>query len=319
HAAFADRLTVKQVDGRPIGGWFSEDFTLAELARLRARERVPDIRPANRVYDDAESIPTLAQVIDLVRAMETRGAGRAGLYVELKHPTYFATEGRRLDGSPIAVDLVGLLLEALSEAGFVAGDRLFVQCFEVAPLIEFEDRQTARGWDIPLIQLFGDVDNRSYRAAPWDMVSRARRADTAVYGVLATLIRGGITEGVSYADLAAPEVLAHLRQRYAAGIGPPRQNVLLTVPGPEGGPDLFTGTPSPLLGHARQLGLLVHPYTLRAEAPFLLERQGRLVTVQEEALALLDAGVDGFFIDQPDEGRLAVLRHRTALERSPPL
>ncbi|HEY5647025.1 MAG TPA: glycerophosphodiester phosphodiesterase family protein, partial [Pseudomonadales bacterium] len=164
HAAFADRLTVKQVDGRPIGGWFSEDFTLAELARLRARERLPDIRPANRVYDDAEGIPTLAQVIDLVRAMEARGAGRAGLYIELKHPTYFASEGRRLDGSPIALDLVGLLLEALSEAGFFAPDRLFVQCFEVAPLIEFEDRQTARGWDIPLIQLFGDVDNRSYRA-----------------------------------------------------------------------------------------------------------------------------------------------------------
>src|SRR5437868_2388433 len=36
HAAFADRRTTKTIDGAAVTGWFTEDFTLAELKTLRA-------------------------------------------------------------------------------------------------------------------------------------------------------------------------------------------------------------------------------------------------------------------------------------------
>ncbi|TNF81148.1 MAG: glycerophosphodiester phosphodiesterase, partial [Gammaproteobacteria bacterium] len=126
---FADRLTVKQVDGRPVGGWFSEDFTLAEIRTLGARERMPELRQKNRLYNDREGVPTLDDVVDLVRRWETATGKRPGLYIELKHPTYFAAEGARLSGEPIKLDLPRLLLDALIEAHFTDADRLYLQCF----------------------------------------------------------------------------------------------------------------------------------------------------------------------------------------------
>lgn len=318
-AAFADRLTVKRIDGRPVGGWFSEDFTLTELATLRARERMPGLRPGSALYDGTQGIPTLAEVISLVRAVEQRGGRPAGLYIELKHPTYFAREGHRQDGTPIGMDLAAMLLDELVRLQFTDGQRLFVQCFEVAPLIELKAAMAARGLAIPLVQLYGDVSNRRYRSAPWDMVFRARRGDTAIYGALGSLVEGGITEAVSYAELATPAVLGYLRERYAAGIGPPRDNVLDVIPAADGGSGTLTGRVTPFFEHARAAGLVVHPYTLRAEAPFLFRRDDRPVTVAEEAATLLEAGVDGFFIDQPDEGVLAVARYLATLERPEPL
>ncbi|MGD8831321.1 MAG: glycerophosphodiester phosphodiesterase family protein [Pseudomonadales bacterium] len=307
-AEFADRLTVKHVDGRPVAGWFSEDFTLAEIGTLRARERMPDVRPWNRLYDDSEGIPTLADAVALLNAWQAEGGGARGLYIELKHPTYFSHEGRFLDGTPIRMDLGARLLEGLTAAGFIDPDRLYIQCFEVAPLMMLRNELEVRGIPIPLIQLFGDVQNRGYRAAPRDMVWGAGTGETDVYGALAGLIDGGISADLTYADLATPEVLAFMAGHYAAGIGPPVASVLHLEAVPGGGNVTFGGEAEPFLGRARAAGLLVHPYTLRAEAPFLLRFRGRLLPVADLAGILLDAGVNGFFIDQPDEGRLAVGR-----------
>ena len=69
---------------------------------------------------------------------------------------------------------------------------------------------------------------------------------------------------------------------------------------------MITGAVEPFVVHAQAAGLLIHPYTLRAEAPFLFHYEGRLLTIGEEARMLIRAGMDGFFIDQPSEGRLAV-------------
>jgi glycerophosphoryl diester phosphodiesterase len=65
HPEFADRRRTKVIDGTPITGWFTEDFTLAELKTLRARERLPQLRPANTAFDGRFEIPTLQEVIDL--------------------------------------------------------------------------------------------------------------------------------------------------------------------------------------------------------------------------------------------------------------
>jgi len=295
---FADRLTVKTVDDRRIGGWFSEDFTLEEIESLRARERIPDLRPQNRLYDDQFTVPTLEGVIDFVERWEQRTGQRPGLYLEIKHPTYFLHEGRYVDGAPIGIDLGASLLGTLQARGFVAADRVFIQAFEVAPLITMKEEMRSKGMDLPLIQLFGDVTNQRFRAAPRDLVFNAGRGATEIYGELEALIEGGINPSISYAELATPAVLAYMARRYATGIGPTRNNIL---PNEASG-----GEFGPLLADALNAGLVVHPYTLRAERVFLIEYQGRLLSVVEEARLMLKGGVDGFFIDQPAEGRKAV-------------
>jgi glycerophosphoryl diester phosphodiesterase len=174
-------------------------------------------------------------------------------------------------------------------------------------LLDFENRQRSRHLDFPLIQLFGDVHNRHYRAVPRDLVFYGGRGDVSRYGELARLL--GMHEGdpdLSYADLARPEVLAYMAARYADGIGPPRSNVLKVVRSSDGRSSVVTGAVEPLIQHARAAGLLIHPYTLRAELPFLFVHEGRPLSIGEEARMLIRAGVDGFFIDQPSEGRLAV-------------
>ncbi len=48
HPEFADRKTTKRVDGQALTGWFTEDFTWAELSTLRGRERLPEVRGLER-------------------------------------------------------------------------------------------------------------------------------------------------------------------------------------------------------------------------------------------------------------------------------
>src|ERR1700677_2971585 len=57
HPEFASRRTTKVIDGTSVTGWFTEDFTLAELKTLRARERIPDTRPGNTRFDGQFEIP----------------------------------------------------------------------------------------------------------------------------------------------------------------------------------------------------------------------------------------------------------------------
>jgi glycerophosphoryl diester phosphodiesterase len=312
---FADRLTVKFVDGRPKGGWFTEDFTRAELKTLRARERMPMLRPMNRLYDDRFEIPTLEEVIALVRAW--RGPRPVGLYIELKHPTYFAFEGRRLDGQLIGLDLTGLLLQTLREANFLTPERLFIQCFEVAPLLSLKTELADQSDAPPLIQLFGDIGNARYRAQPYDMVYHAGQGSdlNSLYGGLSSVVPGGITTATSYAELAVPAVLTYMAEHYASGIGPPKYNVLEVAEAAARDPDgdgralqsfALSGGIGAFVSTIEALGLKLHPYTLRAEEPFLIREDERILPVAEEAQRLLHAGADGFFIDQPSEGRAAV-------------
>jgi len=131
HPEFADRRTTKTIDSQEITGWFVEDFTLAELRTLRARERIPQLRPANARFDSLYPIPTLAEIIQLVRAREAETGRRIGLYPELKHPSFLASQGH---------DTVALLVEQLHAAGYRSTDEpVFLQCFEVAPLVRLRD------------------------------------------------------------------------------------------------------------------------------------------------------------------------------------
>ncbi|MFA4892004.1 glycerophosphodiester phosphodiesterase family protein [Brevundimonas sp.] len=131
---FAGRRATKTVDGERMTGWFAEDFTLAELKTLRARERLPELRPANTAWDGREPILTFEEVLDIAAS-----AG-VGVAPELKHPTYFAALGLPMEDAFVAV---------LERRGLTGADApVIVQCFEVGPLQRLRTRIAT-----PLLQL----------------------------------------------------------------------------------------------------------------------------------------------------------------------
>jgi glycerophosphoryl diester phosphodiesterase len=126
HPEFVARRTTKTIDGEQVTGWFTEDFTLAELKTLRARERLPELRPANARYDGQFEIPTLAEIIALAKRRSAETGRTIGIYPETKHPTYFAAIGHPTDQ---------LLVDQLRAAGWdTAAAPVFIQSFEVKNL-----------------------------------------------------------------------------------------------------------------------------------------------------------------------------------------
>ena len=151
HPEFASRKTTKSLDGVATTGWFTEDFTLAELKTLRAVERLPQIRQHNMLYNGLFQVPTFEEILDL-RARLSRELGREiGVYPETKHPTYFQAQGLPLEG---------LLVEALRRHGLDhPGAPVFVQSFEAANLRELRDTYRFLGPEIFLTSVSGHPFN----------------------------------------------------------------------------------------------------------------------------------------------------------------
>ena len=123
HPEFASRKTTKIIDGESHTGWFTEDFTLAELKTLRAKERLPALRPVNATYDGKFEVPTLAEVIALAKERSKELGRTIGLYPETKHPSYFASIGMPMERRLVA---------ELKAAGWDSADApVFIQSFEV--------------------------------------------------------------------------------------------------------------------------------------------------------------------------------------------
>ena len=120
---FADRKRAKVVDGDTVRGWFTEDFTLAEIKSLRARERLPF---RSHQYDGQFEVPTFEEVLALADSAGRRRGRVVGVYPETKHPTYF-----RNIGLPLEPKLLG----ALRAHGLDRRDApVFIQSFEVGNL-----------------------------------------------------------------------------------------------------------------------------------------------------------------------------------------
>lgn len=167
---FEDRRRDKTIDGQKVAGWFAEDFTLAELRTLRAKERIPSLRPANARFDGLYQVPTLAEIVKLVRAKEAATGRRIGLYPELKHPEFL------LQGA--GIDMVDLILRDFKQLGITAADPVFIQSFEIAPLQRLKQRS-----DFKLVQLVapsgGPADEPAMRYA--EMVTPTGLAEIAKY------------------------------------------------------------------------------------------------------------------------------------------
>lgn len=270
---FASRRTTKTIDGVAHTGWFTEDFTLAELKALRARERIPDVRPGNTRFDGQFQIPTLDEICALVagvqqqREMSAKQLGlpapkRIGVYPETKHPTYFQGLG---------LEMEELLVDTLHRHGYSGRDGLgIIQCFEVSNL-----KAMRKLTELPIVQLMED------EGAPFDFVVKGDKR--------------------TYRDMITPDGLADIAT-YATAIGPHKWQVIPL------GADQRLGPPTALLEDAHAAGLKVHAYTFRAENQYLPQDlrssadPNGLGDLQGELRAYLQAGLDGFFTDHADYG-----------------
>lgn len=170
---FAHRRTTKVVDQQLVSGWFVEEFTRAEVASLRVRERLPHLRPQVAVGDDMLGVATLGQVLDLVAEFSVLRGRPVGLYVELKHATHFGGCGLPVDD---------LLLAELGARGLTgAGSPVQVLAFETTVLRRIADR--AR---LPVVQLLDHP-----RLAPADLVAAG---DPRTYADLVT------SDGLAWID-----------------------------------------------------------------------------------------------------------------------
>jgi glycerophosphoryl diester phosphodiesterase len=169
---FAARRTKKTIDGVVMEGWFTEDFTLAELKTLRTRERLPQLRSANMAFDGRETVPTFEEILALVKVQEGRAGRRIGIYPETKHPSHFRALGLPLEEP---------LLAALGRAGYRAkSDPVFIQSFEAGNLEALRPRTELR-----LIQLMAaeggppDRPSTSYQRmlTPTGLKALARHVD----------------------------------------------------------------------------------------------------------------------------------------------
>jgi glycerophosphoryl diester phosphodiesterase len=263
---FASRRTTKIIDGVSMTGWFIEDFTLVELRTLRAKERLPQLRPDNTAYDGRYQIPTLAEVLDLARRSRTCSGKPVGVAPETKHPSYFAGLGLAMEERLVA---------ELEAAGLNRPTSpVVIQSFEVGNL-----RRLNQISDVRLIQLI------NCSGAPWDFVA--------------------VGDPRSYADLATPEGLREITQyadevgickdvmipRDAAGFLGERSTVIedahaagLVVVG-------WT--------FRRENSFLPANFRVGTEPAGVGDLAGEITT-------FLDAGMDSFFTDNPDVGAQVV-------------
>ena len=154
HPEFAGRRTTKSVDGEQLTGWFTEDFTWAELQTLRCRERLPRLRAANTAYDGGEAMLRLSDVLALIDEACSEQQRPIAAVIEVKHAQYFLECG---------LDLGALLLAELETAGWAdRGRHLIIESFELGVL----DRLRAAGARAQLVFLAEST------GAPADEIAR---------------------------------------------------------------------------------------------------------------------------------------------------
>jgi glycerophosphoryl diester phosphodiesterase len=166
---FAARRRAQIIDGETMTGWFTEDFTLAEIKSLRARERLPALRPQNCAFDGRFSVPTFDEILQL--AAETnrrRSTGpRIGVYPETKHPAHFAAIGLPQEQAVLAA------LERFDYGR--EGSPVFIQSFDPNNL-----RQLCDMTHLPLVQLLENELGDLQRTAEYaDAIGIAKPLATA--------------------------------------------------------------------------------------------------------------------------------------------
>lgn len=266
HPEFASRKTTKVVDGVSETGWFTEDFTLAELKTLRAVERIPAVRPNNTIYNGRFQLATYQEVLDLTTRLGRELHRTLGTYPEVKHSTYFTSIGNPTE--PKLVDI--LRRNGLDRPNAP----VIIQSFEVSNL-----QALSKQVRVPLLQL------TSATGAPADFIAHG---DKRTYADLVT--PAGLKEISTYADYLGPDKAQIIPLDSAGNLTTPTALVRdAHDAGLKVAPYTFRNENAFL------------PTNLRSSAD-----PTQYGNVFAEESAFLATGIDGFFADQPDTALLAV-------------
>lgn len=268
HKEFKGRRTTKVVDGVRMTGWFTEDFTWAELRTLRCVERLKRVRADNRAYDGQEPMLRLRDVLRIVDEESARGGRALGVVLEVKHADYFRS---------IGFDIAALIQDELATTGWAdRPERLTIECFELGVLVRLRQAGVRASY-VFLAERSG---------APADEVAHARES-------------GGRAN--TYEWYRSDAGLDYLRSR-VDGISVDKGSLIRT-----NAIGLAAG-PEDLVARAHARGLLVFTWTLRPENRYLNLRYHSSLSGaewgdwQSEFALVLSSGVDGIFVDHPDLG-----------------
>lgn len=275
HPEFASRRTTRTVDGQASTGWFTIDFTLGELKTLRARERMPLIRPRNARYDGMFDIPTFEEIIDFVAA-ESAARGRdIGLIPELKSTPFFRSAG--LPTEDVFVRIIGA-------HRYTGTGPLEVQSFYGDSLRMVRDRIGRSHSNIRLMQLLASSSIRF----------PAKSGNGDATGFADMMSPKGLAEIATYADVIGPDIRSVIPLDASFHLGPPATLVhdahaagLLVHP--------YTFRPE---NH-----FLAADFRNQA-GDTTRNPDGSVAEIQR----YIDTGIDGFFTDDPAIGRRAVDR-----------
>jgi glycerophosphoryl diester phosphodiesterase len=263
---FAAHRTRREVDGAWVEGWFSEDFTLAELKTLRARERLPQLRSTQ--WDGQFDVPTFDEIVGLAAARSAALGRPIGLVPEIKHPSHFAARGLAMEQP---------LLDALAAHAYTHDAPVLIQSFETANLRALHSK-LPRGENITLMQLLGAPGQRPYDAVlSGDPMTYAQMASPEGLGRIAT-----------YADaIGVPGRMLQLQPRDGGG-----HRSALVEAAHAAGLDVVVYTLRP------ENGFLDEAFR-DGQDPASRNEAGAL----RELRAYLSAGVDGVFADDPGLAR----------------
>lgn len=271
HAEFAGRKTTKTIDGHPVTGWFTEDFTLAELKTLRARERLPELRSTK--YDGQFQIPTLDEIIDFVATESATRERVIGIIPEIKHGTYFQKARLPMEDRVLAI---------LAAHAYTRTAPVEIQSFEIANLRYLRGKLGKAHPNIRLLQLLDDAKEQ-----PYDVVAAGGKL---TYGEM--MQPAGLREIAGYADAIGPNIRAIIPLAKDGTLGQPTalahdaHAVKLEL-------HPYTFRPE---NHFQAKNFW------QGSDPKTFNEAGSIAEIH----AYLDAGVDAFFTDDPAIGRKAV-------------
>lgn len=262
HPEFAERRSTKQLDGKAVAGWWVEDFTLAELKTLRARERLPELRPKSAGYDGQFEVPTLEEVLAVREELSTKTGRTVGVIPEIKHSTFLHRAG---------FDPEAALMKQLTAHGLNHPDAaLWVQSFELSSLLRLNNEL---GYKANLVFLV------SAGGSPFDLTAKG--------------------DPRTYTDLVQPASLKALAKDID-GLGVDKSRVIpVKANGTLGTPttlvaDAHTAGLEVIVWTFRaENSFLPADYRIGTGPA----AEGR---IGDEVTRFLQTGIDGVFCDQPD-------------------
>lgn len=193
---FASKKTTVSLLSGNFTGWFTNNFTLAEIKTLRVNQR---LKNRDTYYNGLFQVPTLSEAIDMVTKLNKKLGLNVGMYIEPKHPAYFESMGLRYDE---------VLMQVLRDHKFNIThqdgplSKLFIECFESTQLQRLRPKM-----DLPFVQLIKD---------PWEIQDDTGERYEAMMSV------AGMSKIATYSQGIGPvkNYLEPQNRAYVALLGP---------------------------------------------------------------------------------------------------